>query len=277
MRTFLSLVCVILLQSCVSAELKIVKDIPYKNSSLTAYEKERCKLDVYLTASKEKTPVFVWFHGGSIQSNSKEKEKEVGAIARKFAAYGVAFVAINYRLHPKVKFPAYVEDCAASIKWAIDNADKYNFDKDKVFVGGHSAGGYLAMMTAFKNASTEKCGLNLGDIAGFIPVSGQTITHSTVRKELGISRKVLTVDKHAPLYHSKDMKLPMFLLAGDKDLKMRAEESQLFYSAIEGNATQSRFEVFKDRDHVSIVTRMVEENDPVFKAVLKFISEVKKK
>ncbi|MCM8527373.1 MAG: alpha/beta hydrolase fold domain-containing protein [Lentisphaeraceae bacterium] len=277
MRFILPLLCVLLLQASVSAELKIIKDITYKKDATDVYEKERCKLDVYLTASKEKVPVFVWFHGGGIQSNSKEKENEVGAIARKFAAKGVAFVAINYRLHPKVKFPAYVEDCAASVKWTIDNADKYGFDKEKVFVGGHSAGGYLTMMMSFKNQFTDKVGLNLSDIAGTIPVSGQTITHSTVRKEMGVSRSVLIVDEKAPLYHSKDMKLPMFLLAGDKDLKMRAEESLLFYSAIEGNAKHSKYEMFKDRDHVSIVTRMIEDNDPAFNAIIKFISEVKKK
>ena len=277
MKFSLFLLIFVLLQSCLSAELKIVKDVPYKTTTSDDYEKERCKLDIYLTDSKEKTPVFVWFHGGGMTANSKEVEKEVGAIARKFAANGVTFVAINYRLNPKVKYPAYIDDAAASVKWTIDNADKYGFDKKKIFIGGHSAGGYLTMMISYKNSSTEKCGLVLKDIAGTIPVSGQTITHTTVRKEMGISKSILIADERSPLYHSKDMKLPTFLLAGDKDLKMRAEESLLFYSAIKDNAVHNRYEVFKDRNHVSIVTRMIEKDDPAFKAILKFISEVEKK
>ncbi len=276
MRLIYSLLLVAFLQSCVSADCKLIKDISYKPDTVDLYEKERCKLDVYKPGSKTTVPVLVWFHGGSIQSGSKEKEVEVGNIARKFAAKGVAFVAVNYRLHPRVKFPAYVEDCAASVKWTIDNAPKYGFDKEKIFVGGHSAGGYLTMMISYKNESTEKVGLNVKDLAGIIPVSGQTITHSTIRKEMGIPRSTIVVNEKAPLYHTKNMKLPMFLLTGDKDLKMRAEESLLFYSAIKGNAAQSKYEMFKDRDHVSIVTKMILENDPAFKAVLKFITDVEK-
>ena len=276
MRLFSSFLLFILLQSCISAEPIVTKDISYKSNAADSYEKERCKLDVYKPKSSSAVPVLVWFHGGGIQGGSKEKEVEVGDIARKFTAKGIAFVAVNYRLHPKVKFPLYVEDCAASVKWAVDNADKYGFDKNKIFVGGHSAGGYLSMMISYKNNSTQKVGLDLKAIAGVIPVSGQTITHSTVRKEMGIPRTRLIVDEKAPLYHSKDMKLPMFLIAGDKDLKMRAEESLLFYSAIKGNAAQSKYKMYKDRDHVTIVTKMVVENDPAFEDVVKFISEVKK-
>ena len=276
MRLIYPFLFVILLQSCVSAQSKVLKDISYKMNASDEYEKERCKLDVYLTSSKEKTPVLVWFHGGSIQKGSKDKEDEVVDIAKVFADKGIAFVGVNYRLHPKVKFPTYIVDCAASIKWTVDNAEKYGFDKNKIFVGGHSAGGYLTMMTSFKNSYVKEAGLNIDDIAGFIPVSGQTITHSTVRKEMGISRSIVIVDDKSPLYHHTKIKTPMFLLAGDKDLKMRAEESQFLFSGIKGNAKGSKFEVFKDRDHVTIVTKMVEKNDPVFSAIVQFIKDIEK-
>ena len=274
MKNLLIFTLVILFQSCVSAELKIVKDIPYKTKAEEAYEKERCKLDVYLTAKSEKVPVFVWFHGGGIQANSKDKEDEVVVIAKKFARNGVAFVAVNYRLHPKVKYPAYIEDVAASVKWTIDNAEKYNFDSSKIFIGGHSAGGYLTMMTSFKNEFTDKVGLDVSKVAGSIPVSGQTVTHSTVRKEMGISRNTIIVDEKAHLYHFKKMKLPTFLIAGDKDLEMRAEESQILYSGIKSVSKQTRFKIYDNRNHVSVVTLMKNENDPVFNDIMNFINQV---
>lgn len=274
MKHLLIFLSLLIFQSCVSAELKIVKDIPYKTNAEEAYEKERCKLDVYLTAKSEKVPVFVWFHGGGIQANSKDKEDEVVVIAKKFAAHGVAFVAVNYRLHPKVKYPAYIEDVAASVKWAIDNADKYNFDSSKIFIGGHSAGGYLTMMTSFKNEFTDKVGLDVTKIAGSIPVSGQTVTHSTVRKEMGISKNIIIVDEKAPLYHFKKMKLPTFLIAGDKDLLMRADESQIIYSGIKSVSKQTRFKIYENRNHVSVVTSMKNDNDPVFIDIVNFINEV---
>ncbi len=57
---------------------------------------------------------------------------------------GCVMVSTNYRLAPENPFPAPVEDCYASLKWMVINADQLGIDKTRVAIGGGSAGGGLA-------------------------------------------------------------------------------------------------------------------------------------
>ncbi|UWX55231.1 alpha/beta hydrolase [Maribacter litopenaei] len=190
----------------------------------TDYQKERCKLDVYYPQGMEKLPVIVWFHGGGPEAGEKHipdglKEKEV------------VIVTVNYRLHPKVQHPVYIEDAAAAVAWTFKNIDQYGGDKNKIFVTGHSAGGYLASMVGLDTSYLSKYDIDTNDIAGLIPFSGHTITHFTIRKENGIPGTQAIVDKYAPLYHVRKDTPPMLLITGNREMEMlgRYEENAYFY------------------------------------------------
>jgi len=66
------------------------------------------------------------------------------------AEIGIAAVVPNYRLSPVATFPAYIQDAAAAGDRETQQMPKYGADSNKVFVGGHSAGDYLALMLAMK-------------------------------------------------------------------------------------------------------------------------------
>ena len=104
-------------------------------------------------------------------------------MGRRFAAEGIAVAVVNYRLSPKIGYPAYVDDTAASFAWVYKNIKAHGGDPDSVFISGHSAGGYLAAMAALDPRYLKEYRLGLDAVAGAIPVSGQMITHATVRKE----------------------------------------------------------------------------------------------
>ena len=116
------------------------KDVPYISGSETdAYRLERCKLDVYYPENKKDFSTIVWFHGGGMEGGSKFVPKEL-------TDQGFAVVAVNYRLSPKAKNPAYIEDAAEAVAWTFRNIEKYGGRKDRIFVSGHSAGGYLCLL-----------------------------------------------------------------------------------------------------------------------------------
>ena len=90
------------------SSVRTVRDIPYSaDRADTAYQKDRCKLDLYLPR-KDGTSGFatiIWLHGGALRGGDKVGKMAVG-IAKRFARDGIAVAAVNYRLHPKVTFGA---------------------------------------------------------------------------------------------------------------------------------------------------------------------------
>ena len=184
------------------------------------YIAERCKLDIYYPENTKNFTTVVWFHGGGITSGNKH-------IPEKLMKQGIAVVAVNYRLSPKAKCPAYIEDAAAAAAWTFKNIEKYGGDPAKVVVSGHSAGGYLASMIGLDKKWLAKYDIDADKIAMLIPFSGHCITHMTIRKERGISDKQPVVDEFAPLFHVRADAPPLILITGDRELEMlgRYEEN----------------------------------------------------
>jgi dipeptidyl aminopeptidase/acylaminoacyl peptidase len=262
-------------QGPAEATVDVIKGLAYKTGpALTAYERERCVLDLYLPKTRiMPVPVIVWFHGGALEGNSKN-DNETVVVARRFARDGVAVAVAEYRISPKVKYPAYIEDAAAAVAWVKTHAAEYGINSKAVFVGGHSAGGYLAGMVGLDPLYLEFWGANASELAGIIPVSGQMFTHFTVRKERGIAHPETTpiIDAAAPAYHIRKETPPILLVMGDHDWPARAEENRYFQAIMKvaGN-TRVEYQEFADRDHGTIIGRIPDAEDPVALAILGFV------
>jgi len=195
-------------------------NILYREGKLTDYMRERCRLDVYYPKHIKKFSTVVWFHGGGLKAGNRQVPKEL-------REKGIAVVAVNYRLHPKVKSPAYIEDAAAAVAWTFRNIEKYGGSAKRIYVSGHSAGGYLTSMVGLDKRWLAAHQIDANDIAGLVPFSGHTITHFTVRKERGIDGKQPIIDSMAPLFHVRKDAPPLLLITGDRELEMlgRYEEN----------------------------------------------------
>jgi 23S rRNA G2069 N7-methylase RlmK/C1962 C5-methylase RlmI len=202
-------------------------DIPYRTQSemqQDEYTAERCKLDVYFPKTTDSFTTVVWFHGGGIKNGNK-------SIPEKLKEKGIAVVAVNYRLSPKAKCPAYIDDAAAAVAWTFKNIENYGGDPSKIVVSGHSAGGYLASMIGLDKSWLANYQIEANDIAMLVPFSGHTITHFTVREEKGIDGKQPIIDKFAPLFHVREDAPPLVLITGDRELELlgRYEENAYMY------------------------------------------------
>ena len=257
---------------------RILSDVAYKTgSALSPYEAERSKLDVYLPDSGKNWPVLIWFHGGGLKGGDKRGTPTDGVkpehMATSLARAGIAVVCPNYRFSPKVEFPAYLDDAAAATAWAKSHLAEHGANVDRLFVGGHSAGGWIAFMLGLDGQYLEKHGIERGDIAGLIPVSGQTVTHSTVRAEQGLGRHTIIADEAAPLYYIGKNSPPMLVIFADKDMAGRADENELFVEMIRaaGNRGVRSLRV-PDRDHGSIANEIARVGDPARAAILEFMA-----
>jgi len=69
---------------------------------------------------------------------------------------GFVLASIDYRFATQAIFPAQIQDCNRAISFLVDNADKFNLDKNRIVLMGFSAGGHLASLTALsKNNNVE--------------------------------------------------------------------------------------------------------------------------
>jgi acetyl esterase/lipase len=198
-------------------------NIHYYNESINqsdAYINERCVLDIYYPENVKSFPTIVWFHGGGLTEGSKEFPE---ALKEK----GVCIAAVNYRLYPKVNSPKYIEDAVAATAWVFNHINGFGGDSSLIFISGHSAGGYLTLMLGLDKSWLKTWNIDANRIAGLIPLSGQAITHFTVRKERGIAETQPVIDSLAPLFYVRADAPPLLLITGDRDLELlgRYEEN----------------------------------------------------
>jgi acetyl esterase/lipase len=197
------------------------RDILYRTGdSLTDGMTERCRLDVYYPENTTDFTTVVWFHGGGLTGGEK-------FIPSRWMEKGFAVVAVNYRLYPGVRCPAYIEDAAAAVAWVFRNIERYGGSTDKIVLSGHSAGAYLVSMIGLDRHYLAAFGIDANRIAALIPLSGFAVTHQAVRDEAGISDLRPVVDRYAPLYHVRADAPPLYLVTGDRELEMlgRYEEN----------------------------------------------------
>ena len=205
---------------------KTLENVYYYESqgSKTDYMEQKCLLDIYYPEDKPKAPVVIWFHGGGLTGGQKE-------IPSALKNKGFCVIGVGYRLSPSVKAETCIEDATAAIAWVFKNIHRYNGDADKIFVSGHSAGGYLALMSVMDKSWLKKYNLDADKVAGLAPFSGHTITHFTIRKEQGILGEQPVIDKWAPLFYVRKNAPPTLLITGDREKEMlgRYEENAYFY------------------------------------------------
>lgn len=180
-----------------------------------SYRKERCKLDIYYPTDKTDYSTIIWFHGGGLEGGEK-------GIPSELKEKGVAVVAVNYRLSPKAKNPAYTEDAAEAVAWVFNNISSFKGNLDKIFVSGHSAGGYLALMIGLDKSYLAKHSIDADKIKGLIPISGQTNTHYTIKKERGLPFEIPYIDEYAPIAHARKDAPPILLVSGDRNMELAA-------------------------------------------------------
>jgi acetyl esterase/lipase len=130
----------------------------------------RQKFDVYVpTAMTRPAPVLIFLYGGSWQSGDKDSYRWIG---QTFASQGIVTVIADYRLYPPAHFPDFVVDAALTLRKVQESIADYGGDPARVFIAGHSAGAYNAVMLASNPKYLRDAGGDLSWIKGVIGIAG---------------------------------------------------------------------------------------------------------
>ncbi len=209
----------------IDANYHLTTDLLYREEEgISAEQNQRCRLDVYAPANKKSFPTVIWFHGGGLTHGER-------TIPLPLRNQGIAVVAANYRLSPGVKSPVFIEDAASAIAWTFKHIADFGGDPQRIFVSGHSAGAYLALMCGLDKKWLAAHDIDPDKIAGLIPLSPQVITHFTIRDERGIDETQPIIDDLAPLFHVRKDAPPILLITGDRERELmgRYEECAYFW------------------------------------------------
>ena len=136
----------------------------------------RQHLDVYVPRAMTERmrpaqgwPLVVFFYGGSWKYGQRADYRFVGEA---LAARGIVAVIPDYRLYPEVRYPDFLKDNAAATAWALRKAASFGADPKRVFVMGHSAGGYNAAMVALDSRWLAAESIAPTQLAGWIGLAG---------------------------------------------------------------------------------------------------------
>ena len=145
------------------AAVTVAQDVAYG-------EGPRRKLDIYAPkGAKASLPVLVYFYGGGWDSGRRQDYTFAG---KALASRGFLTVLPDYRLYPQVRYPDFLKDGAAAIRWVQDHAAEYGGDPSRIVLAGHSAGGYNAVMLALDPEFVRAAGVRPGVIKAAAGLAG---------------------------------------------------------------------------------------------------------
>lgn len=123
-------------------------DVAFTNIVYNNLNEKKLSLDYYQGNSKSESPCVIVIHGGSW---SEGDSKQLPALNNYLANKGYNVAAVNYRLAPEFKCPSPVEDVRYAINYLTENATALKIDTSNFILLGRSAGGQIALLTAYTN------------------------------------------------------------------------------------------------------------------------------
>ncbi len=207
-----------------------------------------------LTIVPAKNPsgdVFVALHGGGWTNGYKEW---MLFMAPALAAHGVTFVTAGYRLAPQHVFPNGYHDVLDAIALVHRGAAEYGGKPDRIFVGGHSAGGHLAALAALRSDWTASRGLPANVIRGALPISGTYVFGPD--SGLSMRPRFLGPEENdgernaAPVTHLRADAPPFLVAYGEKDFPHLRAQAVRFIAELQVLRVDVSELVLPDCDHL---------------------------
>ncbi len=233
----------------------------------------RQRLDIYAPRGRGGAlPVIVFIYGGSWSSGTK---RGYGFVGRALAARGFVVAVPDYRLVPQVRFPSFLEDNAAAVRWVRAHAGEVGGDPDRVVLAGHSAGAYNAAMLAL---DPRWLGADRRFVRGWIGLAGPydflPFDQPVTRAAFGNAPVPRDTQ---PLTFASAGDPPALLATGDKDTLVLPRNSDALAAQLTAAGVRVERRRYPGVGHIGLVTAVAKPfrgKAPVLDDMVNFAREV---
>jgi acetyl esterase/lipase len=171
-------------------------------------------------------PAVLVVHGGSWGSRSGDMEW----ICRDLARAGFVAVNITYRLAPKFRFPAPVEDVRDAGAWIHAHAAELEVDPKRVAAWGYSAGANLVLLAALDPSAGFRAVVAGGTPANLVPWPDSPVVNDYLGEPLA-GHEALWM-KASPVNSVRTDSPPVFLYHGASDKIVSSEQEGMMEEAL---------------------------------------------
>ncbi len=223
-------------------------------------------LDLF-RARRSDSPLFVFIHGGYWRAIHKD---DFSYVAPPLVEAGVSVAVINYALVPSVDMETIVKQNLNALIWLWDNANMLGFNRDRIVVGGHSAGGHLTgMMTAAQwrdkrkdlPVDLVKAGIAISGLFDLRPIKETPFLNCDLK--LTTKRAI----RMSPALMSPRNRMPLVCAVGELESSEFHRQSRLMASARPG--MDARYVSLAGRHHMNVVDTIAQPGHPLFEATVR--------
>jgi acetyl esterase/lipase len=230
----------------------------------------RQKLDLYMPReSALPLPIVLFVHGGSWQEGNKNG---YGFVGRALAAKGFMTLVMNYRLHPKDRYPAFIDDVALALRWAADNGKSLGGDPKKLFAMGHSAGAYDIAMAVLD----ERYAATRPKLAGVVTMAGPfDFLPLDSKITIKVFGPVADLPSTQPINHVTPNAPPFLILHGTADTTVFPRNAVALDKALREKGVFSELKFYNGTSHVGIILALAKpfRGTPVLEDAVRFMRD----
>ena len=234
---------------------RVMEDITY-----STIDGVNLKMDLYYPQTGSSPyPVVIYVHGGGWTSGSKRGGAGMRDVPT-LLAHGYVVAAVDYRLAPRWKFPAQIEDVKCAVRYLRVHTDDLRIDPDRIGAYGGSAGGHLVALlgTADDDAFSGDCPWKASSrvqavVDMFGPADFSLFEFIGSKKAMSVFGSSDATDlvfaQASPVTWVSSDDPPFLILHGDKDPVVPLSQSQSLYDHLQAAGVPVDLVVVKNAGH----------------------------
>ncbi len=229
----------------------------------------RDRFDLFLPDAPN-PPLHIFIHGGYWQWNDKES---YAYLARPFLAAGIGFANLEYTLCPDVTLAELVDQVRRGIGYLWKNGAALGYDRDRIQVSGHSAGGHLAGVVATTDWPAFDATLPRDPVKSVMPISGvfdlEPIRHTPIGDPLGLDAAGAAA--LSPMFAPPRTGAELLVALGGHEGREFHRQAEAFAANCRAHGVQVRIESVPGANHFTVLESLHAPDGVLFEQARKML------